>query len=488
MILADLCAGMPLVLESAWQDQEIRSISIDSRQVQPGSLFVAVPGAHRHGREYIGAALAQGAVAIVGQAEDLCAFQDAQACCLACERPQEILARLLTRFYGLDHARLRVVGITGTNGKTTVSYLLEAIFRAAGRPPGVIGTVNQRYQGQVLRCRNTTPGLVENCRLLHAMQQSGAQDVMMEVSSHGLQQGRVQGIRFSGAVFTNLTQDHLDYHASMEEYFQAKAKLFTGLSQEAYAVINGDDSYGQRLQALSPVAPLSYGFHPQNALRAVDLKMSYQGSQCELLWEGTRISIQTALIGKHNIYNILAAVGCALKAGIPQAAICQGIEDVHTVPGRLQRVPRDLGCPVFVDYAHTEDALRNVLRALRELGPKRLIVVFGCGGDRDRDKRAKMGRVASEEAEFSIVTNDNPRSEDPSKISSEIISGFLTDRFSVQLDRAEAIREAVGRAQEHDVVLIAGKGHEDYQIFADKTVPFDDVRTALEALKECQSG
>jgi UDP-N-acetylmuramoyl-L-alanyl-D-glutamate--2,6-diaminopimelate ligase len=378
---------------------------------------------------------------------------------------------------------MNVVGITGTNGKTTITYLIEAILRRLNKNCGVIGTVNYRYKGTAVIAKNTTPGPVELQSVLRDMADAGVEYVAMEVSSHALDQQRIEGTSFHSAIFTNLTQDHLDYHGNLKNYFSAKAKLFQGLKACSLAVINNDDAYGRRLKAMTSAEVVTYGIESESDVTARDIEMDVSGTRFTVVGSGLKMKCVTRLIGRHNVYNLLAAIAWALKEKIPQEAIQSAIGQFESVPGRLQRIEGAGGVSVFVDYAHTEDALKNVLQSFSQLPHRRIITVFGCGGERDKTKRPKMGAVVTKLSDHAIITNDNPRSEDPERIIADIREGIKKNNYQVIQDRYEAIKSALTMAQEGDIVLIAGKGHEDYQIFKDKTIHFDDGETVRSCLK-----
>ncbi len=468
----------PVKIPKGFALQEIQSIVSDSRQVTPGSLFVALPGTTTHGCTFIDEAIQKGAVTIVSAVEVSQNIQNKEVCILGIKDPLQFLKGALLRFYGNPSTAVKVFGVTGTNGKTTITYLLESILNQTVRRCGVIGTVNYRIGERILISKNTTPGLVENQIYLAEMTKQGVEYCAMEVSSHALDQGRVDLINFSTAIFTNLTGDHLDYHKDMENYFEAKSILFKRLSSPASAVINVDDPYGKRLlemtREMTRAQILTYGIISPADVCAVNIDVQLRGSNFTVLFPAGSVEIKTKLIGQHNIYNILACVAACLSQGITIEEIKKGIEILRAVAGRLQKVEEATDIHVFVDYAHTEDALKNVLMSIRRVSATKIILVFGCGGNRDKTKRAKMGKVASFWADWSIVTSDNPRNEDPDDIIKEIIRGFVKENYEVIVDRQEAIVKALSIARKGDVVLIAGKGHEDYQIFKDKTIHFDD--------------
>jgi UDP-N-acetylmuramoyl-L-alanyl-D-glutamate--2,6-diaminopimelate ligase len=463
----------------ALNDFYVKGISANSKSVKPGSVFVAVRGVSADGRSYIKEAVNKGARAVIMEpgAGGIPDYHGVNMIEVADSR--RALSLLAAEFNRRPSSKMKVIGVTGTNGKTTVTYLIEAIIRAAGGRPGVIGTVNCRYGAATLPSKNTTPGPLELHALLRRMLRAGASHAVMEVSSHALDQERTGSVDFSAAIFTNLTQDHLDYHKNIGAYFAAKAKLFSALPPSAFALINIDDGYGRKLRSLISARVYTYGIG-RGDIRAEKISMSVAGSSFTLAAPGMDMKITTGLIGRHNISNVLAAAGWALCEGIAPDTVRRAVEGFRQVPGRLEKVACRAGFPVFVDYAHTEDALKNVITALRLISAGRIIVVFGCGGDRDKGKRAKMGAVVSRLADYAVITNDNPRSEPPMEIIGEIVKGMRGKGYCVITDRRDAIRAALRQARKGDVVLVAGKGHENYQIFADGIVPFDDCETVRE--------
>lgn len=477
--LKQLLCGLDTLETSGDLDCEISSIEYDSRRVTPGALFAALPGLHDDGAAYAEEAVQRGAVAVLSQ--NPCAFGD-HFPCVQVANARFALARIAGAFYGHPAARLCAVGITGTNGKTTVSFMLREIFKAAGRRPGLIGTVRYEIGERVLPAARTTPESPDIHSMMAQMDRSGCDSVMMEVSSHALDQHRVEGIPFQVGVFTNLTQDHLDYHGTLEEYFEVKCRLFSQIRQTA--VINRDDPWGFRLlsECRFDAGRISYGFEAGADVQGFDAESDANGSRMRVAspWGGAEISLQ--LIGRFNLYNALAAFAAAASLGIPVETIRDALAGMKNVPGRMEfagnRKKR-----VFVDYAHTDDALRNVLKALREITPGRLVVVFGCGGNRDTGKRRLMGEAASGLADYTVITNDNPRNEIPEKIAADIAAGFDSERkYEICLDRAAAIARGVELIGKNDVLLVAGKGHETYQEFAGTIVPFDDCETVREVL------
>ncbi len=461
-------------LNEIFSDYEISALSCDSRSVEKQSLFVALPGAKFNGQDFIRDAVAKGAVAVVSTNPAADLDLPAHVCVLEVADPRKFLYELALRFYKDPSRRVKVFGVTGTNGKTTITYLLESIAHHYLKSCAVVGTINCRIGTEVYPSQNTTPSFLENQKFLARIAQDRVDYSFMEVSSHALVQGRVDLIRFHVAVFTNLTGDHLDYHKTMEEYFRAKSLLFKNLEREAVAVINADDPYGQRLMDLTEARIFTYGFNASARIKAKDVRFDFSGSTMTIVTPNGNFELSTRLIGMHNVYNILAAVGASVADGIALDVVKGGLEHLEAIPGRLERVEPERDFYIFIDYAHTEDGLKNVLQALRSTGEARIITVFGCGGDRDRTKRPKMGKVASELSDHSIVTTDNPRSEDPQAIIREIEQGFSTKNYEVIIDRTQAIHKALSLARPGDVVLIAGKGHETYQIFKDRTIDYDE--------------
>ncbi|MBF0387778.1 MAG: UDP-N-acetylmuramoyl-L-alanyl-D-glutamate--2,6-diaminopimelate ligase [Candidatus Omnitrophica bacterium] len=454
----------------------VNSVWDDSRRVVPGSLFAALDGPNRRGEEFIPQAVEQGAVVILLSEKSQEAFSARypQVKFVGVADPRQAFRTAVEAFYGRPSEQVRAIGVTGTNGKTTITYFLEAILAAAGKSSGVVGTVNYRVAGKVVPSTNTTPGLLDNQIFLADLRQRGITHAVLEVSSHALHQGRVDLIAFRGALFTNLTGDHIDYHGTMEAYFAAKSLLFTGLAADAYAVINVDDSYGRKLAALTRARVFTYGIEPGNSAEvyAQVHEFGRQGARFDIHFPGGKVEINTVFTGKHNVYNILAAFAAGLGEGFDPQVIKKGIEALKNVPGRLERVDCGQDFEVFIDYAHTDDGLKNVLQALQEVKHKRLIVVFGCGGDRDRTKRPRMGKVACELADLSIITSDNPRGEDPAGIIAEVIPGFTKNNYEVQVDREAAIGRAIELASRGDIILLAGKGHETYQVLKEGSVDF----------------
>lgn len=463
-------------------DFEVGGISCNSKEIPRDGIFVAIKGTRIDGHNFINEAIARGARAIVSEYPET-GNQHPGVPFIIAKDTRSALAKLAAEFYNNPSLKIKVVGITGTNGKTTLTYLIESVLKKSGFKTGVIGTVNYRFCDKVLVSKNTTPGPIELESLLAEMVGSGVRYAIMEVSSHALEQGRTEGINFSSAIFTNLTQDHLDYHLNMEDYFKAKQKLFDSLSSAAFSVVNIDDDYGRRLKTHTKAKVTTYGIDNQADVMAENIRYSIEHTDFSIRTANLTIDIRTPLIGRHNVYNILSAYAWALSEGVKSEIIKSAIEEISCIPGRLERINTKKDFSVFVDYAHTEDALKNVITALRQISPGRIIVVFGCGGERDKTKRPKMGRVVTELADYAIVTSDNPRSENPSQIIDDIIMGIKKDNFCVIPDRAEAIRKSLYFAKPGDCVLLAGKGHENYQVLKDKAIHFDDREVVRECLR-----
>lgn len=488
MKLSSVLAGVKIICASSdWNDIDVSDVSSDSRLVKPGVLFVAVRGSRKDGHKYVNDAISQKAAAVIVDERSCIPAGQIPVPVVCVENSKLALAKILDNFFGSPYKKIKFIGITGTNGKTTVSFLIRSILQAAGSKCGLIGTIGARINEENVALSNTTPGICELHKIVSDMVRAGNDYVAMEVSSHALDQGRVDGVIFDAAIFTNLTQDHLDYHQTMEAYYGAKEKLFKNyVDKNSSLIINIDDKFGSRLYSGLQGRGLSYGFSPKASVSIERYSLSPRG--CEALLRTPRggFEISTRLVGKHNLYNILASIAFGISQGFENAVLKGGIEAVERVCGRLERLESLRGFSVFVDYAHTDDALKNVLESLRHIIHNgRIITVFGCGGDRDRGKRPKMGRVAASLSDFCIVTTDNPRNEEPQAIIREILSG-IEDRknFFVEEDREKAIRRALDLAQKGDIVLVAGKGHEAYQIVKDRVLDFDDLAVVSKILKE----
>jgi len=468
-------------------DREVAGIAYDSRRVTPGMVFVAVPGRKADGHDFISTAIDRGAIAVICEKNG---FVSQRATKIKVADTRESLALAAAAYYQHPSQKLRVIGVTGTNGKTTVSFMVKQILEAAGVNCGLIGTVRYEIGERVIPAQRTTPEALEIQQMMAQMLRADCQACVMEVSSHALEQKRVCGVEFDAAIFTNLTQDHLDYHGTMENYYAAKRKLFSTLEQgmkRSGAIINIDDPFGARLAKETNVeGQMTYGLSDTAKVRATGIKLERNATQMVIETPQEKFHCRLPLIGRHNVYNALAAVGAGLVLKVGVNPIQTALNAAKTVPGRLESIVLGQPFGVFVDYAHTDDALRNVLGTLREITPGRLRLLFGCGGNRDAGKRPKMGKVAAELANFTIITSDNPRRESPEKIAAAIEDGFRSvrpDGYRVELDRQRAIDEIIRTAEAGDTVLLAGKGHETYQEFEDTVVPFDDRLHAIETLE-----
>lgn len=502
MQLSDLIHVISPLSAHCAGDREIQGLYYDSRMVEPGGLFFALKGVAADGHRFIGTAIERGAAAVVVEevTEVPAGFH-----CIRVADSRHAMALIAAAFYGDPTASIPTVAITGTNGKTTTSYLVENIMGCAGIPAAVLGTVAYRLGEMEFPSSHTTPESIDLQSVMRRLVESGATGIVMEVSSHALEQKRVDGCRFDVGVFTNLTRDHLDYHGTMEQYLEAKLRLFTELlkpTQEKprrMAVVNLDDRYGAVVAGKAVCPVVTYGISSHADVQAVNVVSTISGISGELVTPSGRIGFSSRLVGRFNLYNILAAVATGHALEIPLATIRAGIEGHRTVPGRLERVENGLGIGVFVDYAHTGDALENVLQTLNELKTGRIITLFGCGGDRDKGKRPIMGEIAGRISDIAILTSDNPRTENPHTIIAEVREGILSSGmteyapeklhtvtagkgFTVVPDRRDAIRLAIAAARPGDIVLLAGKGHEDYQIIGTTKHHFDDREEALAAL------
>jgi UDP-N-acetylmuramoyl-L-alanyl-D-glutamate--2,6-diaminopimelate ligase len=466
----------------------VSGLEYDSRRVEPGFLFFAFPGARADGREFASQAMEKGAVATVSELPAPDGFPGRW---IEVEHGRQALALAARNFYGEAASgnpakRLMLTGVTGTNGKTTTTFLIDAVLRAAGMTTALLGTIEYRLAGEVRPAVNTTPESLDLYRLFHELEQAGGTHATMEVSSHALALGRVYGITFHTAVFTNLTRDHLDFHRTMEDYFAAKRLLFAPQDNAApeWAVINFDDEYGRRISPASRT--LRYGFQAGADLRGSSLEMNFEGLRFTVEHAGARVPLTSPLVGKFNAYNILAACGTALSYGLDWNTITRAIANSPRVPGRFESVQQGQPFLIVVDYAHTDDALRNVISVARELHPKRVITLFGCGGDRDRTKRPLMAQAAAQLSDYVVLTSDNPRSEDPLGIMNDALVGLrrFDTPHTIEPDRAKAIRAALKEAQTGDIVILAGKGHETYQVLKDRVIHFDDREVARDVLRE----
>ena len=478
-------AARELLLEDPAVDVTITGVAYDSRAVSPGDLFFCVPGARSDGHEFASAAVAAGAAALCVERATGAGVPEIRV-----SDSRTAMARLSAAFYGYPANNLTLIGVTGTNGKTTTAYLLESILRVDGYRTGLIGTIETRIGDECQPGVRTTPESLDLHRLFAEMRDAGVDGVAMEVTSHALALGRVEGLRYAAAGFTNLSQDHLDFHADMEDYFEAKRSLFVADRTDRGAV-NVDDPYGRKLYETVQIPCIGFGHSPEADVRAENVDLGADGSTFDLVTPRATKRLSISMAGAFNIYNSLAAAAVALQADVSLDAVVEGLTATRSVPGRFESISRGQPFSVVVDYAHTPDSLDNVLKAARRLADAqgsggRVLCVFGCGGDRDRGKRPLMGAVVAQLADYMVVTSDNPRSEDPIAIIDEILEGVIAHRSQgpdvVLPDRREAIDEVIGAARPGDVVVIAGKGHETGQEFATVTHPFDDRIVAAEAL------
>ncbi len=485
MLLSELFREVPVQEFGADPSLEITSLAYDSRRVQPGALFFAIHGTKADGLQFVTPALERGALAI---ASEQAASPELASKWIQVEKARRALALAARAFYGQPDSHLQLVGITGTNGKTTTAFLLDSVFRALEKPSGLFGTIEYRVGDQTYTAKNTTPESVDLLAHFAELRAMGGEHAVMEVSSHALAQERVWGFNFSAVVFTNLTRDHLDYHKDMESYFEAKRRLFEGLGvpPPALAVINLDDPWGAKLLALPNARHITYALNGDAQVKPKPVHYGSDGIRATLLTPAGKVEIESRLVGRANLSNIMAAVGPAVGLGIAREKIEAGIAALQAVPGRFERVDEGQPFLVVVDYAHTDDALRNVLSAAREFTRDRLIVVFGCGGERDRTKRPLMGEAAGSLSDLAVLTSDNPRGEDPLRIMSDALVGLQKagKTYVAEVDRRVAIRKALSEAHNGDVVVLAGKGHETYQILADQVIPFDDREVAQAILRE----
>ncbi len=493
-----------------WRDIDITGVAYDSREVKEGYLFVAITGERYDGHDFIKDVIKRGTTAIVYEKEispqALVKTNDQYPMTndllfVKVKNTRKALACIANNFYGRPSDRLTLIGITGTNGKTTTTYILKSILESWGKEVGLIGTIQYMIKDRVYPALHTTPESLEFQSLLKDMFLSGCTHVISEVSSHALAQYRVDGAGFKTAVFTNLTGDHLDFHKTMEDYFRAKERLFRELlNKDGTSVINIDDPYGRRLLS-SFVAfcrsqnILTYGLETEADIMAVDIDNSFQGLRFKILFHGRNYDISSHLIGLPNVYNIMSAVGVSISLGVPWQVILKGIEKAGNVTGRFEKVDIGQGFLCIIDYAHSEDALERLIYTAKKLltlnskfeirnSSPRIITVFGCGGDRDRGKRPRMGAVATRLSDFVVITSDNPRSEEPADIIKEIEGGIVGKNYLIEPDRREAIRKAVDMADDGDIVLIAGKGHEDYQEIKGVRYRFNDRYVIEEAVKQ----
>ena len=492
MLLSELLGALEEKKAGNYHETEINGLSYDSRVVEPGWAFFSIKGLVTDGHLFATQAVERGAAALFLERE---IEQEVRGDVVVVRVPDTrlALAHCSTRFSGEPSRILKLVGITGTNGKTTTAFLVENICRKAKYTTGLIGTVDTHIGDLVEPVTRTTPESLDLQRLLRRMVDSGVQIAAMEVSSHALDLSRVNGCDFEVVVFTNLTQDHLDFHISLEEYFGAKRRLFMEkeFGNRRKAIINIDDPFGARLLMETKLPKRSFGIENTAEIHATKVEVSATGNRFSIEHDGKTMPLSTFLQGRFNVYNCLAAAGVAIELGIDDESIREGLESLKGVPGRFESIECGQEFTVIVDYAHTPDGIRSLLEACREVAEGRVILVVGCGGDRDRSKRPLMGRAGVEMSDSCIITSDNPRSEEPMAIIEMVLEGIRglvsPERYAVQPDRRMAICEAIGEARRGDLVVIAGKGHESGQIFADRVVPFDDRQVVREALEEVGS-
>lgn len=474
------------------QDVEITDITADSRAVTNSSLFIALDGATVDGHDYIDKAVAAGAVAVI--VSKTVQVND-DVCVITVKDTRAAMMVVVPSFFDYPANKMRMIGVTGTNGKTTTTHMIRHILKNQGHKVGVIGTVHIMIGDTSYPIHNTTPDVVDLQHILHQMVEEGVTYCVMEVSSHALALGRVAGVEFDTAVFTNLTQDHLDFHKTFENYLAAKCKLFEQVSSSNQhksnkgAVINIDDAYGERVVQKTKAPTITYSAQGKGTLNASDIQMSTKMSDYTVQYNGESYRVSMNTTGLFNVYNTLAAIGACLQEGISMEAIDMALKTFSAVPGRFELIEEGQDFAVVVDYAHTPDGLENILQTAQSIKEKRIIVVFGCGGDRDATKRPIMGRIAAKYGDIIYVTSDNPRTEDPIQIVKDVEAGVkeaLRDgtSYKVIVDRRDAINHAIGAAKSGDIVIIAGKGHENYQILKDQTIHFDDREEARRALKE----
>lgn len=485
MKLHELIGYLHPFVDYKGENPEITSIENDNRRVTPGSLFICIKGYTVDGHDFAGSAVKNGAAAILAERE-----LPVNVPVIVVKDTMRAMAVLADAFYGQPSQKLHLVGITGTNGKTTTSHIIEQIFKDAGQKTGQIGTMYTKIGEQIFDVKNTTPESLTLQKTFKKMVDEQVETAVMEVSSHALVYGRVHGTDYNVAVFTNLTQDHLDYHKTMEEYRKAKGLLFSQLGnafnheKPKFAVLNSDDSASDEFAMLTTAHILTYGIDNHADLQAINIAMTASGTSFDLVSTFAVKKVNIQLIGKFSIYNVLASIGAALVSGLPLDDIIASVESVKGVSGRFEVVDAGQDFSVIVDYAHTPDSLENVLKTIQQFAQKRVFCVVGCGGDRDRTKRPLMAKIACDYSTDAIFTSDNPRSEDPSDIIKDMEEGVKGEVYTSIIDRKEAIQHAVSNAKTGDVILIAGKGHETYQQIGDRTFDFDDRIVAREAIEE----
>ncbi|WP_196594405.1 UDP-N-acetylmuramoyl-L-alanyl-D-glutamate--2,6-diaminopimelate ligase [Pectinatus sottacetonis] len=475
-----------------YSDKQINSIECDSRKVKKGALFFCIKGATVDGHDFVPQAVKNGAVAIIAEKDVVVPDNIIK---IIVSNVHEAIEKIVPYFYDYPGKKMRMIGVTGTNGKTTITYIIRAILRKAGYKVGLIGTIKIMIEDKVMAIHNTTPDIIKLQQTLYDMDKAGMQYVVMEVSSHALALNRVAGCEYDTAVFTNLTRDHLDFHKTFANYAKAKAKLFISLTAQdniknnKTAIINIDDKTGPFMLEHTKCRVLTYAVDKASAsIKASNINIHANGADFSVTYENTTINLNLGITGLFNVYNVMGAIGAALAENIKPAVIKEALETFHSVPGRFELVRAGQDFSVIVDYAHTPDGLENVLKTAKQIAKKRIITVFGCGGDRDRTKRPIMGEIAARLSDVVIATSDNPRSEDPEFILAEVEKGVipaLHGNFHEKItDRRKAIYRAVELAEKDDIIIITGKGHENYQILKDETIHFDDKEVAVDAIKE----
>lgn len=485
MRITELMQGIDYKLLKGSLEIEVSGLAYDSRQVKTGYLFICIPGLKTDGHKFADQAIANGAVVIVAEKE--IAIPEGMTLLIVADC-RNTLPRLSSNFFRQPSAGLRVIGVTGTNGKTTTTHLIQAILEEAGKKTGILGTLYARVDDMEMDLGRTTPESLEIEQFASLVREKNGQYLIMEVSSHALDLGRVDRLSFDAAVFTNLTQDHLDYHKTMNEYKESKLKLFRRVAggEGKFSIVNADDPAAQDFIKASGLACCTYGINNPADIRAAKLESNLKGSRFIVVSKNEEFEINMKLIGLFNVYNALAAISFAIQEGIAVDVIKATLEKLTGVAGRFEQVDCGQNFTVVVDYAHTPDGLENILKTGQEIKENRLITVFGCGGDRDRTKRPQMGKIAAQYSDFSIVTSDNPRSEEPEAIIDDILPGMNTiegAHFAKIVDRRDAIEHAIKLARKGDLVIIAGKGHETYQLVKDQVLHFDDREVAREILK-----
>ncbi len=486
MRLTDLLAGTEILKVSGPSEAEITSLAYNSRQVSPGAMFFALRGEKADGNAFAPDAIERGAIVIASQMPAPAELHG-KVTWVQARNSRRTLATVAANFYHRPADSLDLVAVTGTNGKTTITYLVDSIVRAAGRVCGLFGTISYRTPKGTRNAPNTTPESLDLQEILAEVRAAGGTHAVLEASSHALVMDRLWGCRFAAAVFTNLTREHFDYHKTFENYFAAKRILFegTGAGAPAAGIVNVDDPYGRQLVGLARQT-LTYGLKNGAQLTTRKFDLSFSGLQFTAQTPKGNIAVQSPLVGRINVYNILAAIGAGLALGISREGIEAGIRQLESVPGRFQRIDEGQPFLVVVDYAHTDDALRNLITTARELNPNgRIIILFGAGGDRDRTKRPLMGEAAGSLSDLVVLSSDNPRTEDPLRIINDVVVGLqkVNAKYRVETDRERAIELAMDEAKPGDIILLAGKGHENYQIMRDRTFEFDDREVARRALR-----